>query len=275
MDRIHHPTVAGSAPAPDAHPTSGFPTAGNPLSGQPATVLTAWTVHMLIEELRGVVVAGGLVPDKTSTVQLLAALRALFAGGMQVFTASGTFTVPAGITSVEALVIGGGGAGGASGGAGNAGAGGHGGGMAWGRYAVTPGAAIAVTVGAGGEPSAGNGGNGGTSSLGALLSATGGQGGLHGASTNTQSGTPGAGTGGQLNITGGIGGPTNSTAWSASLSASGPVARGGAAPGGLSIISMFSTGDPGGGYGAGGNGASGGSNVPGGAGAPGLVLVRW
>lgn len=278
MDRIFHPTVAASPPAVDAHPSSGFPTAGNPLSGTPATVLTPWIVHQLIEELRGLVVAGGLVPDKASTVQVLAALRAMFAGGMQAFASAGSsnFTVPAGIVSIEALVIGGGGAGGASGTTGQAGAGGHGGGMAAGRYAVTPAQVLAVTVGAGGTPTSTNGGAGGSSSLGALLSATGGGGGLGGdGGAATQSGSAGTGTGGQLNITGGIGGPTGSASYTASVGAAGPAARGGLAAGGFSTPVLFSTSDPGRGHGAGGNGASGGSALLGGAGAPGLVLVRW
>ena len=58
----------------------------------------------------------------------------------------GTWTVPAGVTSVEALVVAGGGAGGS----GYAGGGGAGGIVHHTSFAVTPGADVTVTVGAGG-----------------------------------------------------------------------------------------------------------------------------
>jgi hypothetical protein len=115
----------------------------------------------------------------------------------QSFTTSGTFTVPAGVTSVTVEVIGAGGKGG-----GNGAGGGGGGGYAAGLYPVVPGATHAVVVGL---AASGN----GTSSVTSLgLSAT--KGGNGTSLTNPQiiggGGTAGIGSGGQINRTGGIGG---------------------------------------------------------------------
>lgn len=81
MDRVHHPTTLATPPAVDAHGTPGYPTEGNPGSGVQATVLTAWVVHSLIEEIRAVIVAGGLTPAKGDLTQLRTALAALYGGG--------------------------------------------------------------------------------------------------------------------------------------------------------------------------------------------------
>lgn len=111
------------------------------------------------------------------------------AGGQQIFTANGTFTVPAGVSRIFVSLVGGGG-----GGAGainiapyTPGGGGSGGVKYRVPLSVTPGRAIAVTIGAGGAGGIGsarggtyansNGSAGGTSSFGALLSSPGGGGG--------------------------------------------------------------------------------------------------
>ena len=72
----------------------------------------------------------------------------------QTFTSSGSFTVPAGVTSITATIIGGGGGGGGTEGRGDnrAGGGGGSGGYSVGTYTVTPGSVITVTVGRGGAP---------------------------------------------------------------------------------------------------------------------------
>jgi len=85
------------------------------------------------------------------------------APGQQVFTSSGTFTVPTGVRSISCVVVGGGGG---SSRAENyrSGAGGGGGGLAYGTFSVTPGSTVTVQVGAGGTAGtnvtnkAGNGG---------------------------------------------------------------------------------------------------------------------
>ena len=108
----------------------------------------------------------------------------------QVFTSSGTFTVPAGVTKVKVTVVGGGG----GGGIGTSYAGGGGGGTAIKTITgLTPGGTVAVTVGAGGVAAAA----GVTSSFGAYCSATGG-----GFAVSDTAGDGGIGSSGDLNIGG-------------------------------------------------------------------------
>jgi len=109
----------------------------------------------------------------------------------QIFTNSGTFTVPAGVTSLKVTVVGGGGSGYGYIGASNMGTGGAGGGAAikW-ISGLTPGATISVTVGSGGavQNSVNTNGNaGGSSSFGSYASATGGGGGVTWPGTNAGS----------------------------------------------------------------------------------------
>ncbi|MDA9563861.1 collagen-like protein [Flavobacteriales bacterium] len=101
---------------------------------------------------------------------------------MQVFTSNGTFTLPAGISTIMVEVIGGGG----GGGGGNTGTGFGGGGMGGGYgksyLTVTPGTNHSVVVGSGGTggtTTCNTGGNGNTSSFGTpiLIQSTGGDGG--------------------------------------------------------------------------------------------------
>lgn len=114
---------------------------------------------------------------------------------VQWFVANGTFVVPPNITAVRVRLWGGGSVGG-------------------GGFAIkvvsglTPGASIAVTVGAATTPNV----TGGTSSFGAHVSATG------GAATGTTNPAGGTGVGGDFNSTGGEG-----------LSSTGNLAGGGAA----------------------------------------------
>ena len=107
------------------------------------------------------------------------------------FPANDTFTIPTGVTKIRVRVVG------AGGGGKNAGTGGGGGGYAHGVFNVTPGTPYAITVGTGGtggtSPTAG-----GTSSLGALISATGG-----GAGQASAAAVGGTGTGGDFQATGG------------------------------------------------------------------------
>ncbi len=112
----------------------------------------------------------------------------------QLFTATGTFTQPTGVTKVFVELAGGGGGGG-SGNGGNYQAGGYGGfSSGW----VTIAANQTVTIGAGGNGADAvntNGSDGGTTSFGALISATGGGGGQ--AAT---AGANGTGSGGLLDL---------------------------------------------------------------------------
>lgn len=187
------------------------------------------------------------------------------AGGFsnwQVFTSSGTFTVPTGITKVKVTVVGGGGGG-------NTNwyyAGGGGGGAAIKIITgLTPGATISVTVGAGGAQNT----DGGTSSFGAYCSATGGKKGT--TSTNMSGAEGGIGTGGDLNIRGGGSGGGVSTSGSITVPS----------PGGSSILGGggFSSGTTagvnggdGGNYGGGGGGTG---TASAGTGGNGVVIVEY
>ena len=93
---------------------------------------------------------------------------------VETFTANGTFTVPAGITEVDVLVVAGGGGGG-----GDRGSGGGAGGLIYRPgFSVTPGGSVSVTVGDGGAGGPGNsrGSTGSDSLFGTLTSKGGGAG---------------------------------------------------------------------------------------------------
>jgi hypothetical protein len=105
------------------------------------------------------------------------------------FTASGTWTAPAGVYSVNVLGVGGGGAGGnaqytgatQTGSLRGAGGGGGGGGVFDGLVPVTPGTSYTVTIGSAGISAAAvtaGGGSGGNTAFGSLITCPGGQGGV-------------------------------------------------------------------------------------------------
>ena len=135
------------------------------------------------------------------------------------FTSNTTWTIPAWAEQLIVTCIGGGGGAGSSGydyGGWPEAPGGPGGGgsgekkdATFGSGRFTPGAAVAVTVGAGGAgasytPSGGSGG--GASAFGSLLSARGGNGGFCGASTNVTKPSGGDGGDGGIGGSGGAGG---------------------------------------------------------------------
>ncbi|MDB5822154.1 MAG: hypothetical protein JWR21_858 [Herminiimonas sp.] len=78
MFRIDDPSAAPALPAPEAAGTEGYFTEGNP-GVTAASLVRASFLNMIQEELRAVVVAGGLTPSKTTYNQLLLALQALYA----------------------------------------------------------------------------------------------------------------------------------------------------------------------------------------------------
>lgn len=133
--------------------------------------------------------------------------------GQQVLTSSGTFTVPAGVRSIDVFLVGGGGGGGAGEYSGSSPY--YSGGGAGSGYtntiksiAVTPGLACPYTVGAGGAGGTGNAGNGrsgGVSSItinGTSYSANGG----NGNGTGASGGKGGSGGGGSSEYKPGSGG---------------------------------------------------------------------
>jgi hypothetical protein len=116
-----------------------------------------------------------------------------FSDNIQVFTSSGTFTVPSGITRVDVLVVAGGG-----GGSGSVSGGGGAGGLIWQEnYTVSPGEDISVVVGAGGAGGATNSaGTNGENSVFGTLTAIGGGRGAGSGTVNAAPGDGGSGGGG-------------------------------------------------------------------------------
>ena len=116
----------------------------------------------------------------------------------ETFNASGTFTVPAGVSSITVEAWGAGGAGGGSRIQDVGGSGGGGGAYVLRTYTVAEGQVINYTVGAGGVGSNNNGTNGGNTTIFALIARGGGGGGEEGGAP----GAGGVGTGGTTNATG-------------------------------------------------------------------------
>ncbi|MFA5086209.1 MAG: DUF2341 domain-containing protein [Candidatus Paceibacterota bacterium] len=160
-------------------------------------------------------------------------------------TGTATWTVPAGVSSAEYLVVAGGGGGGAAGGGG-----GGGGGLKTGNTSVSSGNSISITVGAGGIGQYNDRGTSGAGSvltgpLGTIASVDGGGGGASGYTItglpggsggggSAYSGTPGSGISGQGN-SGGAGAPNPSL-----------YGGGGGGAGGLGQIGTSSQGGSGG-----------------------------
>jgi hypothetical protein len=178
----------------------------------------------------------------------------------QVFTANGTFTVPAGVSSVKVLVVAGGGGGGSFGSFSNGAGGGGGGGFIYdSAYGVTAGQSISITIGSGGAAgNSGAGGNGGNSVFGTLTAIGGGGGGGYTGSAfvnpgdgGSGGGGAGAGTGTQAGGTGTAGPPRQgyaggtTTGGGAQRPASG---GGGGSAAGTSISSNENGGNGGAGY---------------------------
>lgn len=229
-------------------------------------------------EIGNVITEAGLTPDENNLFQLLQAIRRHATGTIQVFTASGTFTVPTNVRRVRVKLVGGGGGSGGATAARSAGGGGSGG-YAEGNFDVTPGQAITVTIGAAGAggASGSNGGNGGTTSFGALMSATGGLGGQSGTVT-PGGGQGGVGSGGQINLMGGMG--TDGSPSTNTYGGNGGVSYFGG--GGRAALGFwnesglaFNTAASGRAPGSGGGSGYGGTNTQGGPGAAGIVIVEY
>lgn len=116
----------------------------------------------------------------------------------QIFTSSGTWNRPSGVTKIVIEVVSGGGGGGSATTDNTIGAGGGGGGYGKKFIDVSAISSVTVTIGAAGASGTGSdGGAGGTSSFGAHVSVTGGGGGVLNGITNIATG--GASTGGDIN----------------------------------------------------------------------------
>ena len=77
MLRIDDPSAVPVLPTPEAAGTEGYFTEGSP-GVTPATLVRASFLNMVQEELRTVVVAGGLAPSKTTYNQMLSAIQAMY-----------------------------------------------------------------------------------------------------------------------------------------------------------------------------------------------------
>jgi hypothetical protein len=196
----------------------------------------------------------------------------------EIFTSSGTFTVPAGVTKVKVRSVGGGAGGEYANGSPSVGVGGGSGAYIEEIIDLTGVSTVTVTIGAAGQGGVSSSATaataGGDTTFGAYHTAGGGQ-------VDTTGGTA---TGGDLNIPGGNGtyGAIATIAGTNRLVISG---RGGSNPlgqGGNSAVANYGAqvdGNTGAGYGGGGSGGAtpGGTadGSDGGAGKPGIVIVEW
>lgn len=242
-----------------------------------STRLRYWYMTMIQEEIMSVLAAAGVVSDLTGTVfnQLLLSIQALISGvahGNQVITSTAAFIVPAGVTTVE-VEIWAGGSGSWASSTTIQGGGGSGGGYARKRITgLVPGASITATIGTGGAagttaplaPASGT-----LSSFGAYITASPGIiNPLGVAGSNPQLGNiAGAGSGGDLNLSGGSGG--TAAGGIGGFGGGGPLAGGGPGAGSYGVAGFF----PGGGASGAGNPSS--TAYNGAAGAAGLCIVRW
>ena len=228
------------------------------------------------------------------------AVISLAQAGTVTFNSSGSWTAPAGVTSVTVEVWGGGGAGGGQNPNRDGGGGGGGGGYSRSIIAVTPGNTYAVSVGGGGASvTNGTGGTGGDSFFinATTVMAKGGVGGAPSTGTPPPGGLGGAaaagvgtikfsgGNGGRaLDNNTGQGGPGGSSAgtaangtsgpnsWSTVTAAAPPTGGGIGGNGGGTGINGFA---PASGRGGGGGGSGEGPNRTGGAGAAGSVVLNF
>lgn len=189
---------------------------------------------------------------------------------MDVFTSSGTWTRPDGVTSIKVTVIGGGGGGAGSGGI-HAGGGGGGGGISI-KFISALGATEAITIGSGGGGGAGSGGSaangtgGGQTFFGAHFNATGGAGGI---ASGGIGGASGIGSSGDINDSLGDGHTSINTGVGGDPGQD--YGGHGGGPGGIG--GFATTGGAAPGYGGGGGG--GGDSNAGGTGKGGIVIIEY
>lgn len=168
---------------------NGF-TGGNPQTGKLPTALDADYFDSVQEEISGVIEAAGIVLDKNSNSQLLAAIKGLVGGGrllaVKTIQTSTNYTPTPGTKFIRVKAVAGGGASGSE-----PATSGSNGGMSqsgyYGQYidVLIPvsafNAPVAIVIGAGGTPAAAGqntGGTGGATSFGSIFSLPGGPGGV-------------------------------------------------------------------------------------------------
>lgn len=257
----------------------------NTVSIQPPSNIAASSIITLPN---GVGTLGqGLITDGTGALSF--ANIAIKSVNVQTFSSSGTYTPTSGMLFSIAEVLGAGGGSGGMAGTSNTGGAGGGGAGGWASALYTAsqiGASQAVTIGAaGGAASSGanNGGSGGTTSLGSLLSATGGAGGTGGTTSATSGNTVSGGAGGTGTVSSGItigtqAGQPGSPSVSFGATAAGWGGNGGSSRyggGGLGAMNSSAVGAAGSGHGAGGGGSfDSGAAQAGAAGSGGYIVIH-
>jgi hypothetical protein len=89
MFRIDDSSASATLPVPEAAATEGYWTEGNPATGVPATLERASWFNMVQEELRAIVVAGGLTPSKTVYNQILQSINVITQNAGPIVSAAG------------------------------------------------------------------------------------------------------------------------------------------------------------------------------------------
>lgn len=192
-----------------------------------------------------------------------------------IFTGSGTWTIPVDVIGAKATLIGGGGGGGGGTGSNNGGGGGAGSSAIAYLDALIPGETITVTIGGAGTGVSGaTGADGGATSISSgtltipTVTTVGGHGGFSTAATSAGGAASAMGTGGAIN-TGGSGGVLGTGGVGGS--GAGSFFGGGGAGAGVGGIN----GNPATGWGSGGGGGSAGSSNLGGNGFGGIVVFEY
>jgi hypothetical protein len=108
--RIDNVTTVPQLPIVGPSVAPGFFTDGNPAAGLEATVVDAWWLNMLQEEVLFVVTAAGIAPDKASHRQLYDAIRAIAIGENPDLSAylplsGGTLAGPGNLTVAGQLTV--------------------------------------------------------------------------------------------------------------------------------------------------------------------------
>ena len=265
--------AAATTASPEYLGRTSATTTSLPQSVLQANMTSNTIYYWRVDEVSGTNIGTGTVWQFTTSTTPLASTT-VTNNGREIVTftgGSGTWTPPAGVNSVDVLVVAGGGGGG-----GNSGGGGGAGGVIYQTgVSVTPGANLPVTVGAGGSGGVNNGaapGNGAASIFSTFTAIGGGKGGSYASSTSDRpAGAGGSGGGGFWNSAAG-GGGTAGQGNNGGTKGSGNAGAGGGGAGAVGSTNMVATGGNGGAgtqysisgtatyYGGGGGGGADGNN---------------